>query len=244
MPPCVVHACLPRLAAEVDVGPRRSSHAALLHDPQGLGGWVRVPQHGLEYHFDATRVMFSSGNTTEKARMSRLACEGETIVDLYAGIGYFTVPLLVNAKAAFVHACEWNEPSLEALQRNLQANGVDSSRYLIHPGDNQLARAAVAGTADRVLLGLLPSSELAWPLAVEALRPTKGGWLHVHANVHESERKEWVERLLTTLTGYAASLPGKEYRVQWQFTLEHLEIVKSYAPRVHHVVADVRCCKL
>eukprot|EP00976_Prorocentrum_cordatum_P018210 368390-Prorocentrum_minimum.AAC.1 len=31
--------------------------------------------------------MFSSGNVTEKARMARLDCEGQTVVDLYAGIG-------------------------------------------------------------------------------------------------------------------------------------------------------------
>ena len=53
------------------------------------------------------------------------------MVDLYAGIGYFTVPLLVRARARCVHACEWNADALEwnadALEalarRNLLLNG-------------------------------------------------------------------------------------------------------------------------
>lgn len=38
------------------------------------------------------RVMFSSGNGTEKARMGKTARRGEVVVDLYAGIG--RAPLL------------------------------------------------------------------------------------------------------------------------------------------------------
>ena len=32
-------------------------------------------------------------------RVGNFKCENETIVDLYAGIGYFTLPFLVNGKA-------------------------------------------------------------------------------------------------------------------------------------------------
>uniref|UniRef100_A0A1X7TYT2 NYN domain-containing protein n=1 Tax=Amphimedon queenslandica TaxID=400682 RepID=A0A1X7TYT2_AMPQE len=37
--------------------------------------------------------------------------------------------------------------------------------------------------ADRVLLGLIPSSEEGWATAAACLKPDKGGWLHVHGNV-------------------------------------------------------------
>ena len=36
-------------------------------------------------------------------------------------------------------------------------------------------------------LGLIPSSEESWPVACHALDPSKGGWLHIHANVNETE---------------------------------------------------------
>ncbi len=39
---------------------------------------------------------------TEKARMGALPANGETVVDMFAGIGYYTLPLLVRAKVAKV----------------------------------------------------------------------------------------------------------------------------------------------
>ena len=35
-------------------------------------GWVQTSQHGLDFGFDITRVMFSSGNVTERQRMGSI----------------------------------------------------------------------------------------------------------------------------------------------------------------------------
>ena len=72
----------------------RNSKAVLL---KGKDGWVEHRENGILYCLDVTRCMFSSGNVTEKARMGRLAGCGETVVDLFAGIGYYTLPLLMHA---------------------------------------------------------------------------------------------------------------------------------------------------
>ena len=39
------------------------------------------------------------------------------------------------------------------------------------------------GIADRVNLGLLPTSESGWPTACAALKTETGGWLYIHGNV-------------------------------------------------------------
>ena len=57
---------------------------------------------GVLYCLDVTKCMFSSGNTTVRQRMGQLDCAGETVVDLYAGIGYYTLPFLCKAGAPFV----------------------------------------------------------------------------------------------------------------------------------------------
>lgn len=59
---------------------------------------------------------------------------------LLSGIGYFTLPYLVHARAAHVHACEWNPAAVAALQRNLEVNGV-SDRCTVHPGDNRQVKS-------------------------------------------------------------------------------------------------------
>jgi tRNA wybutosine-synthesizing protein 3 len=184
--------------------------------------------------------MFSSGNITEKARVGKLAVKGETIVDLYAGIGYFVLPYLLNGKAAMVHACEWNPHSIEALRRNLIRNGV-ADRCKVYPGDNAVSSQLLLGVADRVNLGLIPTSEAGWPCAVDVLKPT-GGWMHVHDNVHQDEKNAWVVRLEATLTALLNERkPASSELLEWRVHVEHVEKVKSYAPRVYHYVADVRC---
>ena len=59
------------------------------------------------------------------------------MVDLFAGIGYFSLPYLVHAKAEFLHACEWNPAAVAALRKNMRANKIPESRYRIHEGDNR-----------------------------------------------------------------------------------------------------------
>lgn len=62
----------------------------------GENGWVEHRENGLLYCFDATKCMFSSGNVSEKLRMASMKCSGETVVDLFAGIGYYVLPFLVK----------------------------------------------------------------------------------------------------------------------------------------------------
>ncbi|KAM6252167.1 tRNA wybutosine-synthesizing protein 2 homolog isoform 2-T4 [Spheniscus humboldti] len=145
----------------------------------GQDSWVEHVDNGIRYTFDVTKCMFSPGNITEKLRVASLPCSGEVLVDLYAGIGYFTLPYLVHAAAAFAHACEWNGHAVEALRRNLALNGVQD-RCRIHHGDSR--QLELRNVADRVNLGLIPSSEEGWPVACRVLKGT-GGVLHIHHNV-------------------------------------------------------------
>lgn len=62
----------------------------------GDDGWVDLRENGILYSFNATKCMFSWGNLSEKLRMGNVACENEVVVDLFAGIGYFTLPFLVR----------------------------------------------------------------------------------------------------------------------------------------------------
>ncbi|NWQ93946.1 TYW2 protein, partial [Burhinus bistriatus] len=170
----------------------------------GQDGWVEHVDNGIRYTFDVTKCMFSPGNITEKLRVASLPCSGEVLVDLYAGIGYFTLPYLVHAAAAFAHACEWNGHAVEALRRNLALNGVQN-RCRIHHGDSRQVSCAdqsqslwphtaspspplsfqleLRDVADRVNLGLIPSSEEGWPVACRVLKKGTGGVLHIHHNV-------------------------------------------------------------
>jgi len=63
----------------------------------------------------------------------------------------------------------------------------------------------------------------------------RGGWLHVHENVAEADEVTWLRQLEVQLEEMA----GREGRGDWRARVAHVEHVKSYAPRVWHLVADV-----
>jgi tRNA G37 N-methylase Trm5 len=182
---------------------------------------------------------FCSGNVTERIRAGTFNCQGQTVVDLYAGIGYYTLPFLVHGNASFVHACEWNANSVRALSYNLSVANISKDRYCIYENDNRISASLLLGCAHRVSLGLLPSSVEGWPLAVKVLRP-EGGIIHVHENVHMNSIEQWVsdtckhfEQLFENET---ISDRGRMY-----VKCLHVEKVKSYSPKVLHIVLDLMC---
>lgn len=225
------------LKAEIDNGNTRESRVSMLLNEGHLDSWVTVIENGIHYNFDITKVMFCSGNCTERMRYSLFNAKDQVVVDLYCGIGYYTLPLLVHAGAKLVYACELNPHSVAALRKNLDLANISSKRYQILEGDNRITSSSICGVADRVSLGLLPSSKDGWPLAIQVLKPC-GGWLHIHENVHEEILKsgEWVSFCVSTLEKLSEE-KGKPF----EFSVTHIEKVKSYAPRIYHIVLDIFC---
>lgn len=190
----------------------------------------------FRYQWDVTKCMFSIGNITEKLRIANFDCSNEIVVDLFAGIGYFVLPYLIHAKAKHVHACEMNPASVEALKGNLKSNKVED-RCTIYFGDNRTT--APTNVADRVNLGLIPSSELSWETACRALKDETGGILHVHANIDSktpkieqdncinkpqfkySEWELWANYAVSTFEQMLLRLKSRK----WKVTFLHLEHV-------------------
>ena len=81
---------------------------------------------------------------------------------------------------------------------------------------------------NRVNLGLLPSSEDGYSIAIQALK-SEGGMLHVHGLAAGGEEDEWALDLanqLEKLGSFTCSVVGVE-RVKW------------YAPHQRHIVVDI-----
>ena len=207
----------------------RSSQAILLNSEDG---WTEYLDNGVIFTLDVTKVMFSSGNITERHRIARMNMKDEIIVDCFAGIGYYCLHAIVNAGAKHVHACEINPNSIQALEKALKLNRIEE-KMTIYPGDNQETLPKLEYIADRVFLGLLPSSELVWKNAVNCLKQT-GGYLHIHMNVEEEKIPSWQKLTIEVINKFAKSKDRKLTLVS-----SHLEKVKWFAPRVRHVVLDL-----
>ena len=197
----------------------------------GDSGEVEFTDNGVKFWLDVTKVMFSSGNVTERHRIGDIDMSGEIVVDAFSGIGYYTLPMLVRSNAKHVYACELNPNSIDALTKGAKLNAV-SDRLTIIEGDNQITLQSLTDIADRVHLGILPSSENTWSLAIDCLKQS-GGFIHIHMNVPEKEIDSFVEYCLKQLKHYAAR---RDFNT---IQLQHVEKVKWYAPHIRHIVIDV-----
>ena len=171
-------------------------------------------------------------------RMSQQNVQNEIIVDLYCGIGYYTLPFLYYGHAKHVYACEWNINSIESLKYNLNKMKINNLNYTILYGNNTITTIDIqSNIADRICLGLLPSSEDGWPIAARLLKAT-GGMIHVHENISSNQNDiiNWIEYTINKFHKYFEN--NNKY---YDITCIHLEKVKSYAPRILHVVADLKC---
>jgi tRNA wybutosine-synthesizing protein 2 len=131
-------------------------------------------ENGILYKLDTARVMFSSGNFQERKRMGELDCRGETVVDMFAGIGYFSLPLAMHAHAERVVACEINPVAYSYLVHNIRLNGAGTIEPLL--GDNR--NLTGERFADRVLMGFVGTTEQFLPKAFCIVK--EGGVVHYH----------------------------------------------------------------
>lgn len=180
-------------------------------------------EDGLVYHLDPSEVLFSPGNHHERHRLTDAIEPGEHVVDLFAGIGYFTLPL---ARAgARVTACELNPTASDYLTRNAEANDL-AHRIEVREGDCR--DLAPDGVADRVLMGYFPGTERFLPTALEALAP-EGGWIHYHTVADEPDPGRKAAR--EVLEHPATSVD--------ELSIRTTRRVKSVAPRRVHVALDM-----
>jgi tRNA wybutosine-synthesizing protein 2 len=64
---------------------------------------TNLSENGCTFHLDPMKVMFSLGNKAERERISLLGTD-ELVIDMFAGIGQFTIPMAVHASPRAIHA--------------------------------------------------------------------------------------------------------------------------------------------
>jgi tRNA wybutosine-synthesizing protein 2 len=181
----------------------------------GTAGEVRHKESGYTYILDPQKVMFSMGNRNEKMRIARLIRNGsgnERVADMFAGIGYFTIPMA--GAGATVHAMEINPVAFGYLERNIRKNRL-SDKVSATPGD---CRTSLTGTYDRIVMGHFDAVTML-PDALEHVKAES--ILHVHSIGPAEEQI----RSIVRGTGFSASI--------------EVHKVKKYRPHAWHVVHDV-----
>ena len=174
---------------------------------------------------------FSSGNITERRRIGALDMSGETVVDAYAGVGYYAFPMLIHSGAARVHACEINPTSLEGLRAGAEANGL-TDRLVVHEGDReQFSRPSGPSRPMPSRFVAVQRGRMGGVFAgVET-----DGWDASHPHERGEERIEaWSKATVARFRSLV-----EHHGLSFSVNSVHLERVKWFAPRVRHVVLDL-----
>lgn len=172
------------------------------------------------FKLDLAKVMWSKGNTNERLRIAKLVKDDETVVDMFAGIGYFSIPIGVYSNAREVISIEINPNSYFYLCENIKLNKCNNITPVL--GDCLVETPKFK--ADRILMGYVKTTHHYLNVAIDSLN--KGGIIHYHETVPE--------KLIETRPISRIKQAAGDRDVE----LLKINKIKKYAPGVEHVVID------
>jgi len=208
----------------------------------GIEGQLRIPmrevlagdatitvhrENGVFFKLDASRIMFSQGNLKERIRMSQVG-KDEFVVDMFAGIGYFCLPMSKHSHPSAVLAIELNPLAYHYLTENIRLNRVED---VVKPVQGDCAYCTPVNEADRVVMGMIQVTDHYLRKGIEALRPD--GILHYHQTIPS---RLFPQAAVIDIIKAANAL-GCQAEI-----LKCIKI-KKYSPGIVHVVVDARIRK-
>ena len=132
-------------------------------------------EYGIELEMDPALVYFSPRLASERWRIAQLVKPGERILDMFCGVGPFSILIAKKAKPSSVACIDANPHAIEFLSANIARNKVDGVGA--YNGDAR-ELAPSLGPADRIIMNLPHSAHEFLPEALKSAAPD--AWLHVY----------------------------------------------------------------
>lgn len=194
----------------------------------GEGGTETIhKEFGCRYKLDLTKVYFNPRLSGERDRVARKVKEGETVVDMFAGVGPFSILIAKRVKNVKVYSIDINPEAIRYLKENVILNKVSGKVFPILGDAKAVVEGKLAGVADRIIMNL-PSSSLAYVRPACKGLKEEGGTIHYYVFAGEGEAKGAVEK-------FKAEVSKSGRRVE---RIEGVRVVKEVAPRRYQLAVD------
>ena len=182
-------------------------------------------ESGCAFRVDLEKAYFSPRLATERLRVAEEVAEGERVLNMFAGVGPFSIVIAMRAGAR-VTSCELNRYASELHVENDRLNKVQGLVEVVNADAAQLPEI-VDGRFDRVIMPHPSAADRFVPPALEMAK--KGGRLVYYRHLLGVDEPEAARALREEL---GALLPAGSRSV-----IRH---VRDVGPRWMEMAADVR----
>jgi tRNA (guanine37-N1)-methyltransferase len=186
-------------------------------------------EHGCRFKVDVAKAYFSPRLSTERQRIADMVQDDEVIVNMFAGVGTYSIVIAKANKTCRVYSIDSNIAAAELCTINAKLNKLQDRVESISGDAAKVIKDRLAGSADRVLMPLPERAKDFVNEAVLALRPS-GGIVHYFAHVRADNKKASQD---------AGLADANEAFSKYDHTTKGIRIVREVGPRFYQVVADV-----
>jgi len=183
------------------------------------------------FKVDLSEVYFSPRLSFERTRVAGLIREGEIVVNMFAGVGCFSIIIAKHSRAEKVYSVDINPKAIELMKENIVLNRLEGRVEAVIGDAKEVVEERFRGVSHRVLMPLPAKAYEYLDAACLALKP-EGGVIHyydfVHARKAEDAKGKAADRVRERLTSL-----GRDFEVVFS------RVVRTVGPNWHQVVLDL-----
>ena len=186
-------------------------------------------EHGCRFKVDVSKAFFSPRLSSEHKRVADQVAPGETVVDMFAGVGPFSVLIAKRLDNVVVHAIDANPEATKLIEENSKLNRVQN-KITVWSGDaHKIVCKNLSRVADRVIMNHPSEAKNFLEDASKAFK-SLGGTLHYYtfADGEDSETRAEEE------------LGGRLSSSKWEIETTTTHKVRGVAPMKWHIVVDAQ----
>ena len=185
-------------------------------------------EHGCRFKVDVAKTYFSPRLSTERLRIASMVGERETIVNMFAGVGTFSILMTKINKTCKVYSIDSNIVAVELCEINVRLNRVQDRVVSIYGDAAKVIKGTLVGQADRVLMPLPERAKEFVESAVLALK--KKGIVHYFIHIKADSKKASQELALQNVHNAFS---------KYNHNVQKIRVVREVGPRIYQIVADI-----
>ncbi len=189
-------------------------------------------ESGCAFSVDVAKCYFSPRLSYERMRLARQVTEGETVVNMFAGVGCFSILIIKYSSAGKVYSIDINPIAFQYMQENIRLNRVYGKVIPILGDAKEAIEKKLRHIADRILMPLPGKAFGYLPSALLALMEREG-WIHYYGFEHARKGEDATEKVKLIVSKRLKSLGAT-------FEIPVAHIVRTTGPNWYQVVLDIQ----